>query len=252
MELLNISDANGIRIIRIDNLKKKNAINKKTYVALAKILNEAGRDVKVKAVVLTGSGDFFSSGNDLTQNIEPPPEGQTLQTPLIEMTQAFIHFPKLLVAIVNGPAIGIAATIVAVCDIIYASEKAYFYTPFTRLGLCAEGCSSLTFPRILGTSKATEMLTLNHTMSADEAYKFGFVARVYKDEQEIWDIFKEIAQLPVGSIMANKRLMRRFTISELEQANKAEAAELGERMASEEAFEAMIRFQQSRKPKNKL
>ena len=168
------------------------------------------------------------------------------------MVQAFIHFPKLLVALVNGPAIGIAATIIAVCDIIYASEKAYFYTPFTRLGLCAEGCSSLTFPRILGSSKATEMLTLNHTMTADEAYNFGFVAKVYQDKKEIWDLLKEIAQLPIGSIMANKKLMRRFTIKELEEANKNEAEELSRRFETEEALEAMIRFQQSRKPKNKL
>ncbi|MGL5405346.1 MAG: enoyl-CoA hydratase-related protein [Propionibacteriaceae bacterium] len=80
-----------------------------------------------------------SSGNDLTQKIEPPPPGVSIHASLIYMVQAFIRFPKLLIAVVNGPAIGIGATVLALCDILYASETAYFYTPFTALGLCAEG-----------------------------------------------------------------------------------------------------------------
>lgn len=188
----------------------------------------------------------------MTQSFEAPSDGTSFHQPLIDMVKGFIHFPKLLVVIVNGPAIGIAATVIAVADIIYASEKAYFYTPFTRLGLCAEGCSSLTFPRILGTSKATEMLTLNHKLSAEEAYQFGYVAKVYRDEQEIWDTLKEIAQLPIGSIIANKKLMRKFTVKELEQANDNEVEELKRRFESEEALQALVNFQQAKKPKNKL
>lgn len=76
----------------------------------------------------------ISSGNDLTQSMEPPTDGSSRHKPLTDMVEAFVKFPKLLVAIINGPAIGIAATIVALCDIIYASENAYFYAPFTNLG----------------------------------------------------------------------------------------------------------------------
>lgn len=70
----------------------------------------------------------------MTQSFEFPSDGTSVHAPLISMVQAFIRFPKLLVAIINGPAIGIAATVIALCDIIYASENAYFYTPFTALG----------------------------------------------------------------------------------------------------------------------
>lgn len=169
------------------------------------------------------------------------------------MVNAFIKFPKLLVAVVNGPAIGIGGTVIALCDIIYASEQAYFYTPFTRLGLCAEGCSSVTFPRILGTSKANEMLMLNHKMTARESERYGFVAHVYKDIQEIWDKLKQIKDLPIGSIMASKSLTRKFTVKELEAASAAEAEELGRRFETEEAFNALMSFQDSRKnAKSKL
>lgn len=195
--------------------------------------------------------NIFSSGNDLTQHFEIPSDG-SFYDPLKYMVESFIRFPKLLIGIINGPAIGIGATMLALCDILYASETAYFYTPFTNLALCAEGCSSITFPRILGTSKANEMLNLNHKMSAKEALAFGFVSHVYKNEQEIWDKLKQIEELPLGSILANKNLTRKFTISELENANKSEIEFLTERMLSGDALAAMLKFQETRQSKSKL
>jgi Delta3-Delta2-enoyl-CoA isomerase len=187
----------------------------------------------------------------LTQEIDLSISGLDQFLPLKKMVNSFIDFPKLLIAIVNGPAIGISATIIALCDVIYASENAYFYTPFTALGLCAEGCSSLTFPRILGTSKANEMLNLNHKMTAIEAQSIGFVAKVYQNTQEVLQKLNQIENLPMGSILANKMLMRKFTIDELRKANLAEIDQLVDRMGSEEALMAMVNFQSNRK-KSKL
>lgn len=96
------------------------------------------------------------------------------------------------------------------------------------------------------------MLMLNHKMSAREAYEFGFAAQVYKDPEEIWSKLRQISKLPIGSIMANKRLTRKFTVEELEAANLSECEELGKRMESEEAFMAMLNFQESRKNRSKL
>ncbi|KAG5680608.1 hypothetical protein PVAND_010102 [Polypedilum vanderplanki] len=248
MEIFEVKDVGAIRQVTINNPRKKNALNRKAYIAIAKLLNDAGKDNKVKCLILTGKGDFFSSGNDLTQDFSDYPNDSIREQPVTIMIEAFIKFSKLLVALVNGPAIGIGTTMLGLCDIVYCSENAYFYTPFTALGLCAEGCSSQTFPIIMGQSIANEMLFLNKKMSAQEAYRVGFVAQIYKHESEIFEKLKGIETLSLSSIMANKKLMRGPLIENLMKVNLAEVGEIGKLFQSDEAIEAMIRFA-SRKSK---
>lgn len=95
------------------------------------------------------------------------------------------------------------------------------------------------------------MLMLNHKMGAREALSFGLVAHIYQNEKEVWDKLEQIKELPLGSIIANKKLTRKFTVTELENANLSEFDELEKRMVTEEAFMAMINFQQ-RRNKSKL
>lgn len=251
MEFFEIQNLNSIRKIIINNPRKKNALNREAYYYLATLLNRATLDDTVKCVVITGKGVFYSSGNDLTQNFfnDETNSKLDLADPVRKLVQAFLNFPKLLICLVNGPCIGIAATTTALADIVYCSETAYFHTPFTALGLCAEGCSSYTYPLILGTSKASEMLMLNHKMSAREAYEFDLVAHVYKDESEIWEKLKQIDRLPIGSIIATKKLIRRPIVEKLLKINDEELDELEKRFESEEALEAIINFKATKKGK---
>lgn len=202
--------------------------------------------------MLTGAGDFYSSGNDLSSLMREASAAENVNdllreaifTCMASMTRAFYSFPKILIAVVNGPAIGITATTVALCDVIYCSKTAYFYTPFTKLGLCCEGCSSYTFPRILGNSKASEMLLLNHKMTAEEALNFNFVSKVYdpKEVGKVWKEIEKLSELPLESIKVTKGLIKKYDLKVLEEVNKTEAEALVERFASEEAMEAIINF----------
>lgn len=108
-----------IKVIRFNRPRKKNAINTDMYIRVTNILNTAAFDDKIEMVVLTGTGDFYSSGND---NSIPRPDPSWLQI-LRDFIKAFITFPKLLIAIVNGPAIGIATTTLPLCDLVFASEN---------------------------------------------------------------------------------------------------------------------------------
>lgn len=111
----------------------------------------------------------------------------------------FIDHPKILVAALNGPAIGIAVTILGLCDLVFAVETATFQTPFTRLGITPEGCSSYVFPLLMSSSKATEILVLGKIFDAEEAKKRNLVTEIFpasKFQEEVSNRLKIFADLP--------------------------------------------------------
>lgn len=123
--------------------------------------------------------------------------------------------------------------------------QAYFYTPFTQLGLCIEGAASYTFPKILGTSKTAEVLLLNHKMAAEEALKFKFVSEVFKPAElqaVLWPRIESFAKLPKASVTVGKKLLRNFELDKLERARKEEAAALNKITDSGEFKKATLNF----------
>lgn len=111
----------NIKIVQYNKPKRKNAIDMDMYIKVTKILQQAANDPDVDVMVLTGTGDYYSSGNDLVAAAQSSRRDNFLKI-LKEYIDAFITFPKILVAVVNGPAIGIAATTLALCDLVFAAE----------------------------------------------------------------------------------------------------------------------------------
>lgn len=253
-EYMLVETKNHIRRITINRPIKKNAMNKTGYEELTHALNEAAKDEDVKVCVLTGAGDFYSSGNDLSQDTGDATLDEVrdnMKLMISSLVRAFYTFPKLLIALVNGPAIGITATTAALCDVVYCADTAYFRTPFADLGLCSEGCSSYTFPRIMGPSMASSMLYLNHQMTPQEAINYHLVSKVYKkaDEHKIWDEISKYSKLPMSSIKAIKGLGQKWNIETLEEVNKTEMTKLAELFMSEDQIEAMMRFFERKRSK---
>lgn len=114
------SNEGSIKIVRYNKPNRKNAIDFYMYRRISDILNTAAQDDNISLIVLTGTGNFYSSGNDFIAGTELPNIDK--YNALSDFIKAFILFPKMLVAIVNGPAIGIAATTLALCDLVFASE----------------------------------------------------------------------------------------------------------------------------------
>ncbi|MEE6465145.1 hypothetical protein FKM82_006461 [Ascaphus truei] len=146
----------NITKIILNRPEKKNAISILMFSEIIDALEEAAKDDSVLAVI-TGSGTFFSSGIDLNSLICTSADEMEMLTSADKIkcfVKHFIDFPKPLVAIINGPAIGIFVTLLGLFDLVYATEKATFQTPFSLLGQCPEGCSTYTFPLILGRVKS--------------------------------------------------------------------------------------------------
>lgn len=245
------TQTNGVRLIKFNRPAKKNAINRNMYETLTRVLNEDAENDKIVVTIITGAGDYYSSGTDLMDTPKNSDNGLEKRFQIVKNTvDAIINYPKLLIAVVNGPAVGIAATTAALCDIVYASDRATFDTPFVKLGLCAEGASSFTFPSILGKSKASEVLLLNHKLTAQEAYQFNFVSKVipHNEINNFIQSLKQFGQLSPNSVKITKNLITRNFKHILKECNTVECNQLIECSQSEEFINNVMKFM-SRKSK---
>lgn len=247
-----VTDNGGARTILLNRPQKYNAITFEMYGEIEKALEAAGQDEKVVCTVLTGAGDYYCSGNDLSNFMNIPPEGpQKMAAEAKEILRkyvaTFINFPKPLIAGVNGPAVGISVTLLALCDLVYASDNATFHTPFMSLGQSPEGCSSLLFPQFMGPARANEMLMGGVRLTAEEAYERGLITRVYPQtefQQKLSENVQHIASLPPMSLQKTKELLRSSLKQELLAVNDAECELLEKRWLSDECAAAIISFMQ--------
>nr|XP_021390491.1 enoyl-CoA delta isomerase 2, mitochondrial isoform X2 [Lonchura striata domestica] len=252
-ETLIVTTKNNITKIMFNQPDRKNAINHQMYREIIKALEEAGKNDSTIAVI-TGNGDYYSSGNDLSNftNVQPgemekmAKDGAVL---LKDFVGHFIDFPKPLIAVVNGPAIGICVTVLALCDLVYASDRATFHSPFSQLGQSPEGCSSYLFPKIMGLAKASEMLLFNKKLTAAEACAQGLVTEVFPDrsfQKEVWARLEAYASLPKNSLAVSKQLLRSMEKEKLHAVNSRECEVLMERWLSDECINAIVSFFQKK------
>eukprot|EP00076_Gallus_gallus_P037898 XP_025003436.1 enoyl-CoA delta isomerase 2, mitochondrial isoform X2 [Gallus gallus] len=248
-ETLIVTTDNNITKIMFNRPEKKNAINHKMYREIISALQEAAKDDSTIAV-FTGNGDYYTSGNDLNNfsNVQPSEMKKMAKDAaelLKEFVGSFIDFPKPLIAVVNGPAVGISVTLLGLFDVVYASDRATFHTPFSQLGQSPEGCSSYLFPKIMGSAKANEILLFNKKLTAAEACALGLVNEVFPDstfQKEVWARLKAYASLPKNSLAVSKQLLRNIEKEKLHAVNSQECEVLTERWLSDECLNALVTF----------
>lgn len=248
-ENLVVTTEDGITKILLNRPTKKNALTTQMYYDLMNALKAASQDDSV-LTVLTGSGDYYCSGNDLTNFANIPPGGIEEQAKkssilLRDFVDCFIDFPKPLIAVVNGPAVGISVTLLGLFDIVYASDRATFHTPFSHLGQSPEGCSSYTFPKIMGSAKAAEVLIFGKKLTAGEACARGLVTQVFPDssfQKEVWTRLKAYAKLPPNAMRASKEIIRKTEKEKLHAVNAEECSVLQSRWLCDECVNAVMNF----------
>ncbi|XP_065688193.1 enoyl-CoA delta isomerase 2 isoform X1 [Patagioenas fasciata] len=252
-ETIIVTTKNNITKIMFNRPDKKNAINHKMYREIIKALEEAGKDDSAIAVI-TGNGDYYSSGNDLSNftGVKPAEMKKMAEDGAVllkEFVSHFIDFPKPLVAVVNGPAVGICVTLLGLCDIVYASDRATFHCPFSQLGQSPEGCSSYLFPKIMGLAKANEVLLFNKKLTAADACVQGLVTEVFPDrtfQKEVWARLEAYASLPKNSLAVSKQLIRSVEKEKLHAVSSKECEVLKERWLSDECINAIVTFFQKK------
>ncbi|KAI9313593.1 ClpP/crotonase-like domain-containing protein [Dichotomocladium elegans] len=250
----------GVAEIALNRPKRYNALSPQSYRDWLTAFQWAAQSEDVKVVLLTGRGKYYCSGQELGipdfSDPNLPEEMERRRKTTHDVVQEMIRFPKLIIAGVNGPAIGFGATTLGLCDVVYSVPEATFTTPFMKLGFCAEGCSSVLFPRIMGNSRANEMLLLGRTFSAQEMEQIGFISRTFPKEnfrEQMLTIAEEGAKFSLEAMKVTKDLIHGYERKFLEKVNDIEMERLGERMASPDSLQSILRFvEESKRKKAKL
>ena len=171
--------------VQLNRPAKRNAMTSSMYVTLADIFNTAAKDEQTRVVLWHGAGDSFCAGNDVEDFLKNPPGPG--ESPQAQLMHALLDFDKLLVAAVQGAAIGGGTTMLTHCDFVYAGESAKFQMPFINLAVVPEFGSSCTVPARIGHIRAAELILLGLPFDAKRAADLGFVTQVVADQNSAGD-----------------------------------------------------------------
>lgn len=237
----------GVMEIRFNRPEKKNAITNAMYGEMADALAEAEADGGVRSVLFTANGDFFTAGNDLKDFAAQAAGAFEGPRHVGRFLENLISAEKPIVAAVQGHAVGVGATMLFHCDLVYIAETARLTTPFVDLGLVPENASSLTFVQRLGHARAFAMLGLCEPLSGADAAAFGLANAALQAEAvepAARAAAAALAQKPAEALRITKRLMRQ---REPLLARMREEGELfAQRLKSPEAAAAFAAFLQKR------
>ncbi len=248
-ELILTAKRNGVSTITMNMPKRFNGWTFEMMDALKGAFQKAATEDETKVVILTGADPYYCAGVNLggSMRLGHPRE---LHAMIIEHNQGlfetFLDFPKPILVAVNGPAIGASVTSATLCDGIIASDRATFSTPFAKLGVAKEGCSSLLFDRILGKESAERMLGEEGWVpTGAEALEVG-LAQWAAPHEKLLDEAQRVAEEWIAS-GAIRTFRGSAQLEELKAVNAKESVAVADSFLSAPFMEAQFRFLWSRK-----
>ena len=233
----------GVLEVALNRPEKKNALTQGMYSDMAQALRAAKSDPEIRAVLFYGYGGNFTSGNDLMDFIQNPPDSP--DTPVMQFIHETLEFEKPIVVVVQGYAVGLGTTFLLHADLVYAAESARFQLPFVNLGLVPEFGATFLLPRMLGNVRASEVILLGDVFGPDQALEMGLVNAIFPDHEilaQAREKARVLASKPASSVMATKRLLRAPDRDLVLQAVAEEGVAFAEQLASPEFAEAAQAF----------
>jgi 2-(1,2-epoxy-1,2-dihydrophenyl)acetyl-CoA isomerase len=228
-----------------------NAFNREMALALQELLDSAAEDEDIRAVLLTGEGRAFCSGQDLTEAIDP--EGPGLDRILSEHYNPIVRkmraLPKPIVVAVNGVAAGAGANLALAGDVVVASENANFIQAFSKIGLIPDTGGTLTLPRLVGPAKASAWMMLGDKVSAAEAERSGMIYKVFPAESleaEAQKLAEKLAESPTQAFALTKQALNASTYAGLDAQLELERRLQNEAGATQDFKEGVSAFLEKR------
>jgi 2-(1,2-epoxy-1,2-dihydrophenyl)acetyl-CoA isomerase len=236
---------------------KLNALNAAMHAELRETLDRLEQDEAVQAVVLTGEGRAFSSGQDLTEDLPRDAQGRIdLGPPLARdynpLVLKLADFSKVTIAALNGPAVGASMNIALACDVVLAARSAFLQEAFSRIALIPDAGGTWILPRLVGPKQALALMLSADPVPAEQAQAMGLVYRVFDDAAFADEVAAFAARIAEGPGLAY-RLTKQAVAQSLSNDLAAQLA-LEARLQSEAGFsrdfaEGIAAFREKRAPR---
>ena len=234
----------AVLTLRLNRPDKKNALTREMYSHLAHALEQADADDSVHAVLICGTAECFTSGNDIADFLQQPPAD--MDSPVFRFMRSLLECRKPVVAAVAGAAVGIGTTLLLHCDLVYVSCDARLRMPFVNLGLSPEFGSSLLLSQLLGQARAAELLLLGEGFSGEQAATWGLANAALPGGvavlEKARDAAQRLAALAPAAVQDSKRLMKAPGREQLRQVIEDESWLFIRRLSSPEAEAALSGF----------
>jgi enoyl-CoA hydratase len=250
---VDVALTDGVLSVTINRPDSLNSLTTPVFSGLAEVMEQAATDPRVKVVRLGGAGRGFCSGAGIAGD-DAPGSGVSPDQIILEanrLIRAITAVPHPVVAVVQGPAAGVGVSIALACDIVLASDKAFFMLAFTKIGLMPDGGASALVAAAVGRIRAMRMALLAERLPAAEALDAGLVTAVYPADDFDAEVDKVIATLAAGPAVAfakTKDAINAATLTELGPTLEREYKGQSVLLRAHDLKEGMKAFQQKRAP----
>jgi enoyl-CoA hydratase/carnithine racemase len=259
MAELTADRAGRVLTITIDREANRNTVTYGVLDEFLALFDSIDQDPEIRAVVVTGAGDWFSAGTDLSGAGGGYSPGSDSFKPLRggtrdvggELSLRIFESTKPVIGAINGTAVGIGVTMILPMDVRIASQKARFGLPFTRRGIVPESCASWFLPRIVGISNAVDWAVTGRIFDAEEAHRAGLV-RELAPPDEVLDRAQQVAQdiaentSAVSVALTRQMLWRQLGSPHPISANRLESKALLALGSMADATEGVAAFKEKR------
>jgi len=251
---IQVTQHGRVAIWTIDREPRRNALSRATLLALGSLAREAEHNDSIRAVIVTGRGNAaFCAGADLKERQGMGDDDVRLQLGLYRTELGAIDtLSKPVIAAIDGVALGGGLELALVCDLRIAKERAVFALPETSLGIIPGAGGTQRLPRVVGETRAKEMILLGRRLGAQEALAWGLVNRVVADDVDLLGAaLAWIAPLAEGAPLASAAALRAVDASfdtSLEQGLLVEKDCYETVLRSADRREALTAFAEKRRP----
>lgn len=251
-EFIRLDRRDGILTISMDR-PPVNAFNGKMHTELARELRGLSADQETRVVILAGNGKHFCAGGDLSwiEQLGGMDKYAEVLQETYDILEGILNAPQPVIAMVNGSAVGLGASLALCCDIVYAADTARFSDPHVQIGLVAGDGGAALWPLLIGPSRAKEYLLTGEPLPASEAARIGLISRAVPADQlkdTVMALATKLAQSPPLAVRWTKSAVNQGLKAVALQVLASSAATEGMTFRSEDCREAITAMKEKRKP----